>query len=75
MKHTLDHNCLIALEGQHADRERLEGLIKRHGACGIEVFVPAIAASERRPGGLHIEQWDEFEARMERIGAGHLPNS
>jgi hypothetical protein len=75
MKYTLDHNCLLALDDDEpqADREKLMRLIRAHGTGGVEVFVPAISASELQRGGVYMTQWEDFVARMERFGVGHLP--
>jgi hypothetical protein len=69
---TLDTNCLIDVEqgGKHA--RAILALVARHRAGVIDLRLPAISASERQPGGRHLANFTEFQARVDAAGLGGL---
>jgi len=69
---TLDTNCLIDLEQGGKDARAILALVATHRAGGIDLRLPAISASERQPGGRHLTNFSEFQARVDAAGLGGL---
>ncbi len=64
----LDTNCLIDLEEDRPDAVHLKRLITAWKRDRIQLAVIAVSASENQPNRVASSSFDEFEARLRRIG-------
>lgn len=76
MKITLDNNCLISLDIGDQDSPIIRQIIDLHASKVIQVFIPAIAASENQQGGKLYRNFKEFKQFLKKIGCDncHLLN-
>jgi len=70
---TLDTNCLISLARQEPAAASIETLILRHRAGLLTLRVVAASASERGPGGVSLETYEDFERFVRLLGLDDLP--
>lgn len=68
MKITLDNNCIVALENNEADAPYIHEIIALHKNKKITLRLATISASERQPGGRYASHFQEFQARVTRLG-------
>jgi len=69
---TLDNNCIIDLEQNNAMATYIKKLIQMHRDRKINLKVVAISASERKPDRTYVSHFDEFKARITKIGLSDL---
>ncbi len=68
MKITFDNNCLIDLENNRPGAENLRSLISNATSKNIEIFIPAIFASEKTKSGNYDQSFLPFEVRLDNLG-------
>lgn len=69
---TLDYNCLIAIDEARPEAIDVLKLIEASRRKEIDVAIVASCASERQPGGGHLDNFAEFEKRLAQIGLGEI---
>ena len=69
---TLDHNCIIALEGNEPAACHIRHLCALHARGAVTVRVTAVGANENLPGGGRLQSFREFQMRLARLGLGDL---
>ena len=67
-KLVLDTNCLIDLEENRPDAQRLRTLIEAWKDGRVELAVVAVSASENQRGGTAACNYDAFETKLSNIG-------
>lgn len=72
LKFTLDSNCIIDLEKNNTHALYLRKLVKMHNNQIINLRVPAIVASEKKPDDTYISHFNEFKQRLATIGLGNV---
>lgn len=70
--YTLDTNCLIDLEENRPAAESLRQLVAAFRRGEITLAIPAIMASENQPGGQRIDNFGQFQQRLDRSGLGDV---
>ncbi len=65
---TLDTNELFNIHYRTGDIDGLGCLMELHSRGIIKICIPAISASENRPGGLQFRNYTEFEAFVASLG-------
>jgi hypothetical protein len=72
LKFTLDSNCLFEVDECRSEAQHVLKLVQAHLDKRASVAVVAISASERQRSGKPLEQFGEFEARLQAMGFGAL---
>lgn len=67
-KITVDTNCIIDVEQNRRMAPTIQQLIRLHKGKQLQLQVPAIAASERRPDGSYLSNIQEFLDRIKTLG-------
>lgn len=70
MKITLDHNCIINLEGRTEIGEMVEAIVSNENN---QCYVVNIGASEMRKKGVRPDRYEKFEELLESAHVAHLP--
>ncbi|MCR6654677.1 MAG: hypothetical protein NVV63_02450 [Opitutus sp.] len=69
-RYTLDTNCVFALEEERAEAVFIRRLLARCASGLATTQIAAIAAAERRRCGEPIENFSEFQRRLDQLGFG-----
>lgn len=68
----LDTNCLIAIDEGRPEATAVRALADAHMAGTAQVAVVAMSASEKQQHGPYLRNFDDFRARVNCLGLGHL---
>lgn len=71
-KLTLDTNCIIDLEENRPNAKYIRRLIDAHCSGDISIALAKVSASERQKGDRLMENFAEFQDRVEAVGLGDL---
>jgi hypothetical protein len=69
---TLDTNCVIAVDEGRQEGAFVLQLADAHARSDADVAVVAIMSSEKQRHGGWLEDFREFQKRLEKLGLGHL---
>jgi len=70
---TLDTNCIVSLdEGREPDATCIRRLIALNDQGKTKLMLPSSSASERQRDLTYLTNFDQFAARIEALGLGHL---
>jgi len=72
MNVTLDWNCLIDLEEGRPQASNIKKLVTMYKDKKIELRIPAISASEKKPNGKYASSIKEFKNKIKAIGLGDV---
>jgi len=68
---TLDTNCLIDIENEAPDADKIRDLYQRNENEDIRLCLPAVGASEHPKNGLEVKTFEDFNKRVAEAG---IPN-